>query len=248
MNSVTLKALEGSIRKWDLICMGIGVDNRASNCPLCTEFVDNDCEECPVYKSTGESDCDGSPYISWANMGTIYKTIPKAIESGFRTELIDYAEAELEFLFELLPEDHRWREGVGEVQTEDINYDGCHPEIAEALRDNRKILCFVSDTPKDEPRSGWVVSYKHGVEFPYRTDGSCYRYVEPKYKVTKKTYVKKASEIVELLEEGGYSVNGEGNWSSPQKTTFNCKMFIYCGLLKPTDCHWIWLPEWLEEK
>lgn len=38
MNSRTLKALKGSIRKWERICNGTGEDRGPRNCPLCELF------------------------------------------------------------------------------------------------------------------------------------------------------------------------------------------------------------------
>ena len=62
------KALEGSIRKWERIVTGEGVDNGWRNCPLCAAFnKDEDCRGCPVRKSTGKNLCEGTPYEKWCD-------------------------------------------------------------------------------------------------------------------------------------------------------------------------------------
>ena len=41
MNSKTLEALKGSIKKWQRIVSGTARDEGAINCPLCWKFLDN---------------------------------------------------------------------------------------------------------------------------------------------------------------------------------------------------------------
>jgi hypothetical protein len=69
MNSETLKALKGSIQKWQNIVEGCGVDMGIANCPLCRVFKSSDptsCFGCPVMEKTGKPGCAGSPYRDWA--------------------------------------------------------------------------------------------------------------------------------------------------------------------------------------
>jgi len=65
MNKKTLNALKGSIRKWEKIVSGTGVDNGKDNCPLCELSLV--CEDCPVFKKTGLEGCEGTPYDAWVN-------------------------------------------------------------------------------------------------------------------------------------------------------------------------------------
>ena len=59
----TKEALEGSIRKWELIVAGEGIDDGTKNCPLCQLFPD--CEDgCPV-EYDGCNGCDNSEFIDW---------------------------------------------------------------------------------------------------------------------------------------------------------------------------------------
>ncbi len=62
MNKKTLKALKGSIKKWEKIVGGTGEDEGHKNCPLCK----CGCCRCPVAIKTGSTDCDGTPYREWA--------------------------------------------------------------------------------------------------------------------------------------------------------------------------------------
>lgn len=73
MNAEILKALRGSIKKWERIATGRETDRGSSNCPLCKKFMFNDlypCDGCPVKERTGMLSCRGTPYekfqdISW---------------------------------------------------------------------------------------------------------------------------------------------------------------------------------------
>lgn len=68
MKAHTLKALQGSIAKWEAIVAGTGEDDGVDNCPLCLLFHPDknpgkrNCGGCPVQKATGKAFCNGSPY------------------------------------------------------------------------------------------------------------------------------------------------------------------------------------------
>lgn len=95
-----LKALHGSIAKWEAIVGGTGGDTGPQNCPLCKLFwikgprgglMPNSCLGCPVMQRTGQQGCGGTPY-------DIYDDNAYDAE-----ELQDIAEEELAFLKSLLP-------------------------------------------------------------------------------------------------------------------------------------------------
>ena len=66
MDKKAVKALRGSIKKWERIVLGTGEDLGPQNCPLCKEYLRGfSCDGCPVYKDTGEPFCDGGPYVEW---------------------------------------------------------------------------------------------------------------------------------------------------------------------------------------
>lgn len=66
MDDVTLEALKGSIKKWEMVVDGTGVDRGWVNCPLCklffTDTSNQHCVECPVSTKTGVSYCIDTPY------------------------------------------------------------------------------------------------------------------------------------------------------------------------------------------
>lgn len=104
MEAATLKALQGSIAKWEAIVAGTGEDDGAVNCPLCHLFGDT-CQGCPVMQKTGQFNCGGSPYYKYAGAIHAYGT--------HSSEAIAAAQSELDFLRGLLP-----KEDAAEV---------CHP-------------------------------------------------------------------------------------------------------------------------
>lgn len=109
MNKVTLKALKGSIKKWEGIVAGVGVDTGWRNCPLCTEFhKDDSCDGCPVKAATGEDMCDGSPYEDWVESTEPVWRLDRFDGKPWRLRAADdesvmCAVLELEFLKSLLP-------------------------------------------------------------------------------------------------------------------------------------------------
>ena len=94
MNKKTLKALRGSIKKWEGIVKGEVQDEGAKNCPLCVEFYRPDCAGCPVQEETGQEDCADTPYSKWCD--TDYR-----VKNANSKEL---AQQMLNFLVDLLPE------------------------------------------------------------------------------------------------------------------------------------------------
>lgn len=90
MDAKTLKALEGSIKKWEKIVAGKGCDRGSNNCPLCKMFIRNQfCDGCPVANYTGKDGCQGTPYASfdWSGESTYtsrgYKVAgPKSLQAA----------------------------------------------------------------------------------------------------------------------------------------------------------------------
>lgn len=106
MNKKTLTALKGSIRKWEKIVQGKGIDDGIANCPLCHVFYDNDCKGCPVRKKTGYWCCIGSPHEEWEGWTP---GLPENESGGYDftgyPEAKKAARAELRFLKSLLPKE-----------------------------------------------------------------------------------------------------------------------------------------------
>ncbi len=71
MDTETLKALKGSIKKWEDIAYNGGKDKGAVNCPLCVMFnhyneeYDDWCVGCPVSEFAQEMACANTPYEDW---------------------------------------------------------------------------------------------------------------------------------------------------------------------------------------
>jgi len=99
MNPKTLKALQGSIKKWEGIIVDTAIDKGAINCPLCELFLGGRCKECPVAKAVNSIYCEDTPYIEYHrhNINVIF----------YGEEEIDQrkkaAQRELDFLRSLLP-------------------------------------------------------------------------------------------------------------------------------------------------
>lgn len=106
-----IEALEGSVRKWALIAHGLGVDERAQNCPLCRTFLDdcfnNDIDAwCPVANKTGFGDCDATPYKYWSkHQRTFHHPYPGYHEYQIECPICrSLAQQELMFLQGILEE------------------------------------------------------------------------------------------------------------------------------------------------
>ena len=98
MNRKTLKALKGSISKWEAIIAGNAYDLGAENCPLCELFVEDFCYKCPVRESSGAPGCIYTPWHDWAKAQGA-RLVWRA-DTPRRKKL---AQAELKFLQSLLP-------------------------------------------------------------------------------------------------------------------------------------------------
>lgn len=105
MNTDTLKALKGSIAKWERIVAALDSDRGVYNCPLCTLFHPMmggaGCKRgCPVAAATGQENCCGTPYEE-------YCELREESDCWNEDELERLAQAELEFLIGLLPAGER---------------------------------------------------------------------------------------------------------------------------------------------
>jgi len=100
MNAKTLKALKGSIAKWEKIVAGTGVDRGERNCPLCKLFnnphSDNRCFGCPVRERTQRRFCRRTAYTTWWKWGWEGSTAETAKQKRVATSM-------LRFLKSLLP-------------------------------------------------------------------------------------------------------------------------------------------------
>ncbi len=108
MDKSTLKALRGSIKKWEKIVDGSGADDGPANCPLCQKFFKNSCDGCPVAKKTESIGCFDTPFDDWdylCNKEGIDEGPPiKTSDFKNKRKAIAIAKREVKFLKSLLPE------------------------------------------------------------------------------------------------------------------------------------------------
>ena len=98
-----LTALKGSIKKWEKIVKGTGVDDGINNCPLCKIFWEVGCKDCPVSEKADKfTCCEKTPYTKWdGHHYTVHGTgFPLKIECKICER---YAKQEVKFLKSLLP-------------------------------------------------------------------------------------------------------------------------------------------------
>ena len=99
-----LKALRGSIQKWEKIVDGTGMDKREENCPLCLTYPE--CSSCPIAETVDRNGCWGTPWIKWTQ-----HQHQKHLSHGYmKVECPTckrLAKKELNFLKGLLPEEEQ---------------------------------------------------------------------------------------------------------------------------------------------
>jgi hypothetical protein len=97
MDAKTLKALKGSIKKWQANAKINDLEEakiKIIDCPLCTLFWDNECFDCPIREKSGQRRCDGTPYVD----------ADGAHNEADLDAFIAASRAEVKFLQSLLPE------------------------------------------------------------------------------------------------------------------------------------------------
>lgn len=104
IDAKTLEALKKSIKKWNRKKV---IDHGVDNCALCQAFSEQPgCEGCPVAKVSCRSRCWGTPYEDWVNHHDKEHSdfYPLRTHIGC-PECVRLAQAELDFLKSLLPEE-----------------------------------------------------------------------------------------------------------------------------------------------
>lgn len=114
MHPATLKALRGSIEKWEGIVAGTAKNDGYHNCPLCHLFHPKyeggfNCGPCPVAQKAGADFCERTPYARYEKIESDLRGLsPEDEEHALEIEhlttaLKAVAQAELDFLKSLLP-------------------------------------------------------------------------------------------------------------------------------------------------
>ena len=103
-----MRALDGSIEKWNQIRNRQEVDRGRSNCPLCQLYNNSkqyeQCKRCVVYLDTGARFCEKSPYEAWLNHYKLFHSNTTTIKYGRKSECPEcdiLANDEYEFLKDL---------------------------------------------------------------------------------------------------------------------------------------------------
>lgn len=104
MNAKTLKALKGSIAKWERNAEAETPDQYlvgGDTCPLCQLFTDPFCSGCPVAKATHGIACSNSPYYAAHDAWREWGRAP--FSEDRRDSAHEAANVEVAFLKSLLP-------------------------------------------------------------------------------------------------------------------------------------------------
>ncbi len=133
-----------------------------------------------------------------------------------------------------------------EYNTRPIDFTGCHPVIAEALKSGEAIECFVHDSPTATGKRRWVHAYWGGGKYPYRTIEESFCYAEPIPR--KVTRIMPPERAIPVLIAKGWVFSTDGRLVGPEQTIIQ-SMFHCMG--KPVDdpsvSHWSWPPCIIEE-
>src|SRR3990167_10549267 len=105
MSPETLRALHGSIKKWErIVASPRALDKGQDNCPLCKEFFNFNCDGCPVAERTGRWNCRGSPYAEWTiHQENVHRHYGHCYRAPGCKTCLRLAKAELTFLRSPLP-------------------------------------------------------------------------------------------------------------------------------------------------
>ena len=99
------KALKKSIKKWEAIVAGTGIDDGADNCELCKKYIGCDCKSCPVCLTVSAKWCHNTPHEQWCDYTHRHLKNDLAQEGKvFGKKSKRLAQAELDFLKGILEE------------------------------------------------------------------------------------------------------------------------------------------------
>jgi len=99
-----LKAVAGSVRKWERVVDG-GVDKGFADCPLCHLYLSSDqkryCKSCPIAITSGVWGCNITPYEEWGVFADLAPWPKKHLYHNDNPKAIAAAKAMLAFLRKL---------------------------------------------------------------------------------------------------------------------------------------------------
>ena len=131
--------------------------------------------------------------------------------------------------------------------TKPIDFTGCHPVIAEALKRGEAIECLVWDN-NDGKKEVWICRYKCRSDFPYLSEaGVFWKHAEPIPLKVKRIMPPEQAIPVLIAKGGKFGDNGDlvGYGNSVVRTA----MFKLMGkpLSDPKVSVWAWPPCIIEE-
>ena len=122
--------------------------------------------------------------------------------------------------------------------TKPVDYTGCHPVIAEALKRGDEIECKVWDHKGGVKVEAWIYRYKGGSERPYRSGTDTpWKYAEPTPLKVKR--IMPPERAIPKLIEDGYEFDVDGDLVGPGPMVIT-HMFEHFGKLltsKGCDCY-----------
>ena len=111
--------------------------------------------------------------------------------------------------------------------TKPIDFTGCHPVIAEALKRGEAIKCNVWDNYRDH-EVVWVCLYEMGAKYPYRNiTGTGWKDAEPIPLKVKR--IMPPERAIQALIAEGFAFTSAGNLSGPGTTILTPKMYALMG-------------------
>ena len=132
--------------------------------------------------------------------------------------------------------------------TKPIDFTGCHPVIAEALKRGEAIECRVWDTPSMGIGVGIVVGYSASNAHPYRCDNigsSIYRHAEPIPIKTRR--IMPPERAIPMLIAEGFAFTSKGDLSGPG-SFLTTQMYVLMGkYLDGEASKFAWPPCIIEE-
>ena len=136
--------------------------------------------------------------------------------------------------------------------TRPIDFTGCHPVIAEALKRHEDIKCRVwdSDSDRGQEVETWVCRYRGNSNLPYRSDSDApWKHAEPIARKVRR--IMPPERAIPVLIANGWKFNPSGQMDGPVQTiqTIFPAMLCHMGarLDDPDTTPWSWPPCIIEE-
>ena len=132
--------------------------------------------------------------------------------------------------------------------TRPIDFTGCDPVIAEALKRGEEIECRVWDNKGDGKIEAWICRYKGGSDFPYRSvTNTPWKYAEPIPLKVKR--IMPPERAIPVLIAEGWKFSDNGDLVGYGNNCVRTAMFKLMGkpLSDPKVSSWTWPPCIIEE-